>query len=94
MIKNIITNGCSFTADSCQAWPLSLEGDYSIGYFCKDQSTYKNFDFTHWFFVNEQKDCLGEFAIDQLDSTGHPTTFAHKCFAQQIVEPEINKITL
>jgi len=72
-------------------------GDYSIGYFCKDYSLYQNYNFSNWFFVNEQKDCLAEFAHQhgELDTTGHPTEICHKKFAEDVVIPMIkNFITL
>jgi hypothetical protein len=64
-------------------------GDYSIGYFCKDLPIYQNYNFSHWFFINDQFDGLSEFAenMNELNATGHPTVIAHKKFAKEIVLP-------
>jgi hypothetical protein len=69
-------------------------GDYSIAYFSAKNPVYQNMDFTNWFFVNDQKECLSEFATNmgQLDETGHPTELAHKKFAQQVVNPVLKKL--
>jgi len=69
-------------------------GDYSIGYFCKDYPLYQNYNFSNWFFVNDQKDCLAEFAqqIEQLDHTGHPTSVGYETFAKQVVIPIMDSI--
>jgi len=70
-----------------------LSGDYCIGYFCKDYAIYKDYKFTNWFFVNEQKDCLSEFvdAINEFDETRHPSTQGHNLFYDQVVLPRIKK---
>jgi hypothetical protein len=66
-------------------------GNYSIGYFLNDQPIYQNYDFLNWFFINDQRDCLAEFAknLNALDNTGHPTTKGHYEFAKNIVVPHI-----
>ena len=68
-----------------------LNGDYNIGYFCKDRALYKNYQFSNWIFLNQNMDCLAEFARNsqQLNSTQHPTALAHKEFAHQVVLPAI-----
>ena len=68
--------------------------DYNIGYHCKDSLLYQNFDFSNWFFVNEQQDCLGEFAIEDIQnrSDRHPGPEAHAKFAKEIVLPRIQQI--
>ena len=69
-------------------------GDYSIGYFCKDYALYQKYNFANWFFVNDRKDCLAEFALqlNELDDTGHPTLAGHTMFAKQIVIPLLTAI--
>jgi hypothetical protein len=69
-------------------------GDYSIGHFCKDYPLYQKYDFSNWFFVNDKKDCLAEFAKDshQLDNTGHPTDLGHNQFVEQVVMPVIETV--
>lgn len=69
-------------------------GDYCIGYFCQDHSLYQQLDFSKWFFVNQDKDCLAEFArdIDQLDDTGHPTQIGHQKFCDQVVWPAVQSV--
>jgi hypothetical protein len=70
------------------------EGNYSIGYFCKNYPIYQKYDFSNWFFVNEQKDCLAEFAkkLGELDNTRHPTETAHEKFVEEIVLPIVQQI--
>jgi len=69
-------------------------GDYSIGYFCKELDLYKNFDFSKWFFANNNKDCFGEYAysLNEMDQTHHPSDIAHRLFAENYVIPEVNKL--
>jgi hypothetical protein len=68
-----------------------IVGDYSIGHFLKDVPIYKNYNFNNWIFVDQQRNCLGEFAssIGELDATSHPTTTAHRLFAEQIIIPAL-----
>lgn len=78
-------------------WNPNIEschgGDYSIGFFCNEQLIYKNFDFSNWFFIDEHKNCLGEYAksVDLLDHTGHPTKTCNEMFADLFVLPELKK---
>lgn len=69
-------------------------GDYSIGWFGKNISLYKNFNFSDWFFVNENKDCLFEYSESRklIDHTAHPTTQGHQMFAENVVLPAIKDI--
>jgi hypothetical protein len=80
-------------------WNINVEstpvtGDYTIGYFCKDHAVYQNYDFSNWIFVNDQRDCLGEFVMDinELDNTGHPTVVGHTKFVEQIVMPRLKDL--
>jgi hypothetical protein len=61
-----------------------FSGDYNISYFCQTLPIFKKFDFSNWFFLNDNKDCLGEYAhsINQMDETWHPTQLAHENFAK------------
>ena len=76
-------------------WNKNIEstngGDYCIANFCvkEDLPLYNKFDFDDWFFVDTEKNCLGDLAHDmnELDHTGHPTTTAYEKFAQQVVIP-------
>lgn len=70
-----------------------MGGDYSIGFFCQDQSIYKNLNFSNWIFVNDRKDCLGEYARSNnlLDQTFHPTELGHTLFTNQVVLPELEQ---
>jgi hypothetical protein len=69
-------------------------GDYSLGHFLEDITMYKNYSFDNWIFVDQERNCLGEFAsrIGQLDSTMHPTSTAHKLFAEKVVIPALTVI--
>jgi hypothetical protein len=79
-------------SDSIDHSPLS--GDYSIGYFLKDIAMYKNYSFDNWIFVDQERNCLGEFAskLNELDTTSHPTSTAHRVFAEQIIIPALTVI--
>lgn len=71
-----------------------LSGDYSVGHFLKDTPMYKNYNFDNWIFVDQERNCLGEFAagLGQLDNTGHPTGIAHRMFAEQVIIPVLTDI--
>ena len=47
----------------------TVQGDYSLGHFAKNMEIYKNFDFTNWFFIDDLKNGLYEYAkkVDELD---------------------------
>lgn len=72
----------------------TTNNDYNIGYHCKDNPLYKNFDFSNWFFVNDQRDCFGEFASHDIATRddSHPGPLMHQRFAQEIVLPQIQQI--
>jgi hypothetical protein len=71
-----------------------LSGDYSIGHFLKDVPMYKNYSFDNWVFVDQERNCLGEFAMSlgKLDDTSHPTNTAHRLFAEQVIIPALTVI--
>jgi hypothetical protein len=68
--------------------------EFNFGYYCKDQPIYKNFDFSNWLFINDKKDCLGEFAsVDMTKHNGfHPSDEMHQRFAREIVLPRVQQI--
>ena len=61
---------------------------------CKNQPIYQNFDFSNWFFINNNRDCIGEFAWDPVLSKGdtHPSEEMHQRFAQEILLPRVQQI--
>ena len=66
----------------------AIGGDYSLAYFLKDTPMYKNFDRSHWFWINQQHDCLGEFAKNRNEFEDmHPTDAGYRAFAEEIVLP-------
>lgn len=69
------------------------EKEFRIGLWRSSLS--QNFDFSHWFFVNDQKDGLAEFALQRGDATidDHPTGESHKRFARNIVIPAIGRMS-
>ena len=76
-----------------EAFPRSpISKDCNIGYYCKDLLIYKNFDFSNWFFVNNNRDCIGDlFSNCNLDDI-HPNATQYKQFAEQIVLPRVQQI--
>ena len=66
-------------------------GDYCIAHYCSMQNLplYNAFDFENWFFVDDNKNCLGNFAeqMNELDESSHPTLVAHEKFADQVIIP-------
>jgi len=69
-----------------------ITGDYCMDYFLQDVPAYKNYSFDQWVFIDRQRNCLGEFAnqLGEMDCTSHPTSKAHKLFAEQFVIPALN----
>lgn len=69
----------------------ALSGDYSIGHFLKNIPIYNQYKYNSWIFVDQERNCLGEFAknMNELDQTGHPTELAHCKFAKNIVLPQL-----
>jgi hypothetical protein len=77
-------------------WPPSIEsvsnGDYSLGHFAKDMPAFCSLNFDPWFFIDEQKNSLYEFAKinGHLSADNfHPTALGHKKYSQDIVIPAI-----
>ena len=76
-----------------QEYCATTEVDPNIGYHCKNLSLYKNFDFSNWFFTNNNRDCFGEFALDDIRNRddAHPSPDTHQRFATEILLPAIRK---
>jgi hypothetical protein len=69
-------------------------GDYLLSHYAQDLAIYKNFDYSNWFFVDEEKNSLWEFAKKHnmiADDHWHPNAEAHKLYAEQIVWPNIKE---
>jgi hypothetical protein len=71
----------------------TTEVDPNIGYYCKTIQLYKNFDFSNWVFTNDNRDCFGEFALDDIRNRddAHPSPDTHQRFATEILLPAIRK---
>jgi len=73
-----------------------LTADPLIGYHCKDYPILKKFDFSNWFFVNDQRDTICEFSHTQDPRTPrdnwHPSYKMHQKFAEEIVLPRVQQI--
>lgn len=84
----INSGNCWKTQDPC-----FYSGNYSIGYFCSNIPTYKNYSLENWLFINDNFEGLYEFSKsrNELDSTDHPTQAGHYAFADEIVIPAISK---
>lgn len=69
----------------------TLSGDYSIGQFCSRLNLYKNFNFSNWVFVDQNKNCFMEWASERnlMDETTHPNPQAHQEFAQSVLLPSL-----
>jgi hypothetical protein len=65
--------------------------DFSITHYAGDNPLLKDLG-DHWIWVNENKDCLYEFAKSHnmlLDDEFHPTQEAQKLFFEQVIQPHI-----
>ena len=70
-----------------------VTADPLIGYHCKDYTIFKQFDFSNWFFINDQKDTICEFAhLRYPRGDWHPSYDAHREFAEEIVLPRVQQI--
>ena len=76
-----------------QSHPLTSY-EFNIGYHCHSYPIFQNFDFSNWFFINEQQDTICEFSLAQDPQPGdiHPSDNMHKKFAQEIVLPRVQQI--
>lgn len=70
-----------------------FKGEFVIEHYCKNVPLYQTFDFSSWFFIDENKNTFGEFAtnLNQIDHTRHPTGIAHEKFAQEFVIPALKE---
>jgi hypothetical protein len=79
--------------DTSKEYPDMSVGEYNLGWLCKEQLIFKNFDFSNWLFVNDRKDCIGEFAWDEhSNGDAHPRDEMHQRFAREIVLPRVQQI--
>jgi hypothetical protein len=65
--------------------------DFSIGYYDGDDPLLSNLG-NHWIWVNENKDCLYEFAKSRnmlQEDNFHPTPKAQELFFNEIIKPHI-----
>lgn len=69
-------------------------GEYGLDHHCKHIPLYQKFDFSNWFFTDNDKNTFGEFAtsINEIDGTNHPTGIAHEQFATKFVIPSLKEI--
>lgn len=76
-----------------QEYCATTDVDPNIGYHCKNVSLYKNFNFSNWVFINDNRDCFGEFATDDIRNRddAHPSSDTHQRFASEILLPIIRK---
>lgn len=73
------------------AQKLGHYGEYQIN--PSDYVLSKDFDFSQWFFVDEQKNGFAEFALKRHQLIGHhPSGIAHRDFAHEIVLPLLKGI--
>lgn len=70
-----------------------VRGEFVIENHCKNLPLLHTFDFSHWFFIDENKNTFGEYAtnLNQIDHTHHPTGLAHEQFAQEFVIPALKE---
>lgn len=67
-------------------------GDLSLTYFAKDMPSYKSIDFDNWFFVDNNKNSLYEYARDKgmlMNDNFHPTYQAQQLYAEEVVVSKI-----
>jgi hypothetical protein len=73
---------------------LSGNDDYNISYYCSGMPIYDNFDLNNWWFIDSEKNCLGDFAsnLNYLDSDEfHPSEVGHAKFADMIYSYILDK---
>lgn len=72
----------------------TTEVDPSIGYHCARIPLYQNFDFSNWFFINDNKDCFGEYAIHDIryQDDAHPAPETHRKFLEDVMLPGIEQV--
>jgi len=79
--------------DTTKQYPDISVGEYNLGWLCKEQLIFKNFDFSNWLFLNDRKDCIGEFAWDdRSNGDAHPRDEMHQRFAKEILLPRVQQI--
>lgn len=79
--------------DTINQCPGVEVAEYNLGWLCKDQPIFKNFDFSNWFFINDNQDTICEFSWDdQSNGDAHPRDAMHQRFAREIVLPRVQQI--
>jgi len=79
--------------DTTKQYPDISVGEYNLGWVCKEQSIFKNFDFSNWIFVNNKQDTICEFAWDdKSNGDAHPRDEMHQRFAHEILLPRVQQI--
>ena len=90
--KFLFTSFINYWSTSKEYPDISV-GEYNLGWACQEQPIFKNFDFSNWLFVNDRKDCIGEFAWDdQSNGDAHPRDEMHQRFAREILLPRVQQI--
>jgi hypothetical protein len=62
--------------------------------YCSEMPIYENFNLNNWWFIDSEKNCLGDFAsnLNYLDSDGfHPSEVGHSKFADMIYSHILDK---
>jgi len=73
---------------------LKKKQDLFIDDYCSGMPIYENFDLTNWWFIDEQKNCLGDFAINLNyleDDNFHPNKTGHSKFADILYSSILDK---
>ena len=79
--------------DTTKQYPGVAVAEYNIGWLCRDQPIFKNFDFSNWLFINANRDTICEFAWDdQSNGDAHPRDEMHQRFAREILLPRVQQI--
>jgi hypothetical protein len=90
--KFLFTSFINYWDTSKEYTDISV-GEYNLGWLCKDQPIFKNFDFSNWIFINDDQDTIGEFSWDdQSNGDAHPRDEMHQRFAKEIVLPRVQQI--
>jgi len=79
--------------DATEEFTKVPAGEYNLGWICKEQPLFQNFDFSNWFFVNDNKDTICEFSWDdKSNGNAHPRDEMHQRFAKEVVLPRVQQI--
>jgi hypothetical protein len=77
-----------------QEYCATTDVDPNIGYHCGSVPLYQNFDFTNWLFMNSNRDCFAELALDDIRdrADAHPSSDTHQQFALEFLLPAVQKL--